>query len=91
MTIVETHGQEGEASLRHTTASRDSGVRSVQSSPAYYHYGSTGESKTSIQNCSKDNDDGSVEDEDHKERHSTKSYKKADNSRPEADNTRKTS
>ena len=93
VTIVETHGQEGEASLRHTTTSRDSGVRSVQSSPAYHHYGSTGERRASLHNYSGQNHkdgNGSVQDEGHKERHSTKSHKKADNSRPESDNRCKT-
>ena len=93
VTIVETHGQEGEASLRHTTTSRDSGVRSVQSSPAYHHYGSTGERRASLHNYSGQNHkdgNGSMQDEGHKERHSTKSHKKADNSRPESDNRCKT-
>ena len=99
VTIVETnHGQEGEASLRHTTASRDSGVRSAQSSPAYNNYGSTGEGRRSLQrnstsgrSCNKDTGNNGVENEQHKERHSTKSYQRADNSRPESDNRHKTS
>ena len=65
VTIVETHGREGEASLRHTTTSEDSGLRSVQSSPAYY-YGSTGErnsgrstsSRSSLRNSGRRQDSG---------------------------------
>ena len=79
VTIVEAHGREGEATLRHTTTSEDSGLRSVQSSPAYY-YGSTGErnsgrstsSRSSLRNSGQLRDDG--EREDYQSRHSSKSY-----------------
>ena len=88
VTIVEAHGMEGEVSLRHTT-SEDSGLRSVQSSPAYY--GSTGEMTTggssSSARSSLRNSGGGSE-----ARHSSKSYKVSkNNDNEDTDSRRKTS
>lgn len=99
VTIVEAHGQEGEATVRHTTTSEDSGLRSVQSSPAYY-YGSTGEtgrstsSRSSLRNTGQSNqeyDSEGAEDLGHETRHSSKSYRLQSNiSSSESDSRRKT-
>ena len=80
VTIVEAHGKEGEASLRHTTTltSEDSGLKSVQSSPAYF-YGSTGEtSSRSTSSRSSGRNSGRYQGDDseaggHRTRHSSKS------------------
>ena len=97
VTIVEAHGQEGEASLRHTTTSEDSGLRSVHSSPAYY-YGSTGEtgrstsSRSSLRNTGQSHQENNSEAEGHETRHSSKSYRlQRNNSGSESDNRHKTS
>lgn len=98
VTIVEAHGQEGEASLRHTTTSEDSGLKSVQSSPAYY-YGSTGET---IRNSERSSSTGSLlhntdnqdsEAKHHQTRHSSKSNKLSKNTYSDKEDTdrRKTS
>ena len=99
VTIVEAHGQEGEATVRHTTSSEDSGLRSVQSSPAYY-YGSTGEtgrstsSRSSLRNTGQSNqeyDSEGAEDLGHETRHSSKSYRLQSNiGSSESDSRRKT-
>lgn len=99
VTIVEAHGQEGEASVRHTTSSEDSGLRSVQSSPAYY-YGSTGEtgrstsSRSSLRNTGQSHqeyDGEEMEGVGHDTRHSSKSYRlQKNNSDSESDSRRKT-
>ena len=97
VTIVEAHGQEGEASLIHTTTSEDSGLRSVQSSPAYY-YGSTGDtghstsSRSSLRNSGQNHQDNDSKAEGHETRHSSKSYRlQRNNSGPESESRRKTS
>ena len=96
VTIVEAHGQEGEASVRHTTSSEDSELKSVQSSPAYY--GSTGETghstspRSSLQNSGQSRQDNDSEVEGHETRHSSKSYgSHRNNSSSESDGRRKTS
>ncbi len=101
VTIVEAHGQEGEATVTHTTTSEDSGLRSVQSSPAYY-YGSTGETgrstssrSSSLRNTGQSHqecDSEGAEDLGHETRLSAKSYRMQSNiSSSESDSRRKTS
>lgn len=95
VTIVEAHGQEGEASIRHTTTSEDSGLRSVQSSPAYY-YGSTGETNrnsersTSSRSSLHNTGNRDSEAKGHQTRHSSKSNRLSKNGNKKDATRRKT-